>query len=306
MKIVVAGATGFIGRPLVRQLCQDCHEVTVISRQVREILEGVVCLAWSDENAWQKAVADADAVVNLSGASVAEQRWNTAVKAELRSSRVTPTQRLISARPKVLIQASAVGFYGETGDAIITEKSPSGSDFLANLCRAWEGAAWPGENHGTRVVLLRIGQVLGNGGGALASFLNPPMLPFSPFRVGLGGPLGSGKQWMPWIHLDDVVGLIIDAIQNVAYRGAVNATAPNPVTNKEFAQALGEILGKPAGLAVPAPALKLLLGEFADYLLMSQRVVPSEALRIGYVFQYPNLTEALDNLLRQGDILAPK
>lgn len=301
MKIVVAGATGFLGTQLVRLLLQGSHDITILSRDgVRarsHFNSAVSAAAWRDKSAVASAIAAADVVVNLSGESIAGKRWDDDFKKALHDSRIGPTEAIVAARPKVLIQASAVGFYGECGDREITEETPHGDDFLTKLCVDWEQAALAANNDGARVVLVRIGQVLGLGGGALASMLNPPMVPFSPFRAGLGGPLGSGKQWMPWIHEADVIGLFHTAIFDERYVGPINATAPNPVTGKEFATALGSVLGKPAIVPVPAFALRALLGEFADYLVQSQRVLPTMALRLGYRFQYPELAPALANLL---------
>ena len=239
-------------------------------------------------------LASADAVVHLAGEPVA-QRWSAAAKKRIHDSRVEGTRRLVNAlatqsqRPHVLVCASAVGFYGSRGDQILTEASTPGSDFLARVTLEWEAAAQSAEELGVRVVCLRFGMILGPG-GALAKLL--PV-----FRFGLGGRLGSGHQWMAWIHLEDAVKLILFALDFAAIRGAVNATAPHPVTNDEFTSRLATALHRPAFLPVPAFALKLALGEMSGMLLASQRVLPSVAKSAGFPFQYPDLNAAFDNLL---------
>jgi len=239
-------------------------------------------------------LASADAVVHLAGEPVA-QRWTAAAKKRIVDSRVEGTRNLVSAlaaqsrRPHVLVCASAVGYYGSRGDQILTEASAPGSDFLARVTIDWEAAAQSAEELGLRVVYLRFGMILGPG-GALAKLL-------PPFRFGLGGRLGSGHQWMAWIHLEDAVKLILFAIDLSAIRGAVNATAPHPVTNDEFTSRLATALHRPAVLPVPAFALKLALGEMSGMLLASQRVLPSVAKSAGFPFQYPDLQSAFDNLL---------
>lgn len=237
---------------------------------------------------------ECDAVVHLAGEPVA-QRWTEDAKKRIADSRVEGTRRLINAlslqaqRPRVLVCASAVGYYGSRGDQILLEDSSPGSDFLARVVVAWEEAAGLGESLGMRVVRMRFGMVLGHG-GALAKLL-------PPFRFGAGGKLGSGHQWMAWIHLEDAVNLILFALDYGAIRGAVNATAPHPVTNEEFTGRLANVLHRPAFLPVPAFALKLALGEMAEMVLASQRVLPTVAKSAGFRFQYPELRLALENLL---------
>ncbi len=297
-RTVVAGGSGFLGRALTVRLLEGGAQVAWIGRspEASHVPDGVESLAWSDEAGWRKRVDDADAVVNLCGASVAGRRWTAEYREELRSSRIEPTERLAAAHPRVLIQGSAVGIYGDRGDEVLEEDSRSGDDFLARLGVDWEASARTASDAGGRVVLLRTGQVLGRGGGMLPALLQPPMLPFSPWRLGLGGPMGDGRAWMPWIHVDDWVDLTLWAMANGEIAGACNATAPEPVRNREFARALGAALGRPAAVPVPTFALRALVGEFADALLASQRVVPRRALRDGFEFAFPTVDRALRDL----------
>ena len=268
MKIAVTGASGFIGRRLMASLGNEASAVSL-----RGNLEGL---------------AGADAVVHLAGEPVS-QRWTKAARERIRSSRVEGTRKLVDALrlhpPTVLVSASAVGYYGSRGDELLTESSPPADDFLGKACQEWEREALKAEKFGVRVVCLRNGLVLGNGGGLQKMLL--------PFKLGVGGKIGDGKQWMAWIHLDDVVGLIEFAISSPQLRNAVNATAPNPVTNEEFTQELGHALHRPAILPVPKFALRLLFGDMAQIVYASQRVVPEAALRAGYQFRFPKLDGAL-------------
>ena len=298
MRIVAAGATGFLGTPLVHRLKHAGHTVTVVSRspdKARESL-GVDAVGW-DGGALEKAVESADAVINLAGEGVAEKRWSPEFKARIRSSRIEPTARLASLHPKILVQASAVGLYGDGGESALSELSPAATDFFGEVCAAWEAAAQPAEATG-RVVYLRLGQVLGRGGGALESILHPPMVPVSPWSLGLGGPLGSGKQWMPWVHINDVLDAFVWALETPSARGAYNVAAPGIVRAAEFAHALGTALGKPSAVPVPTFALKLLVGEFAEYLVASQKIVPARLLEEDFLFQFPELAPALGDLLQ--------
>jgi uncharacterized protein (TIGR01777 family) len=277
MKITITGATGFIGRRLSGDLAADGHSLELAGRNPVEDLQG------------------AEAVVHLAGAPVA-QRWTPRAKLEIAESRTIGTRNLVAAlaraqaRPEVLISASAIGVYGDRGEETLSEASPSGGDFLAGVCVRWEAEAERAAALGIRVVKLRLGMVLGREGGALKK-----MLP--PFRMGLGGPLGSGRQWMSWVHLDDVIGLIRFAIENRGARGALNATAPNPVRNAEFTRAMGRALKRPAIVPVPALAIRALYGEMSEILLASQRVLPQAALEAGYRFKHPELGPALESLL---------
>jgi uncharacterized protein (TIGR01777 family) len=280
MKCILSGGTGFIGRQVAKRL-QDGHEVEV----------------WNRQMASQPAASrleGADAVIHLAGEPVA-QRWNDEVKRRIRDSRVLGTRRLVDAmggvvrRPKVLVCASAIGIYGDRGDEILTETSTPGSGFLAEVCQGWEAEAARAEELGLRVVKLRIGFVLGKGGGALAQ-----MIP--AFRLFAGGKLGSGRQWMPWIHLDDVTELVAHAVENEAVSGVWNAASPHPVRNTEFTYELARAVHRPALLQVPGFALKLVFGELGQHMLDSARVIPEAAIRAGFRFRFPEVGAALRDL----------
>jgi uncharacterized protein (TIGR01777 family) len=298
MKITLAGATGFLGARLVSELSEAGHELSVLGRHKSLSLPSNARFTTWDATRGEpppESVAGAGAVINLVGEPVA-RRWNDEVKIRIRASRVEGTRNLVRALskvsppPSVLVNASAIGYYGSRGDEILTEQSPAGSDFLANLTKDWEAAADSAEQFGTRVVKVRIGIVLGREGGALAQML-------LPFRFGLGGRLASGQQWMSWIHLDDVVGLMMFAMRNEAVRGPLNATALNPARNSEFTAELGRVLHRPAILPVPAIAIRALFGEMADFILASQRVLPKVAEGAGYRFRFTDLRSALQNIL---------
>jgi len=237
-----------------------------------------------------------DAVFHLAGESIFHGRWNTQKKERIRASRVENTRHLVDIisqaenKPKTLICSSAIGYYGSQGDEKLTEHSAPGNDFLAQVCMDWEKEALRAEDYGVRVVLIRTGVVLGADGGALAQML-------TPFKLGVGGRLGSGRQYMSWIHIDDLIGTMLYARENTNLRGAVNAVAPNPVTNSEFTHTLAKALHRPAILPAPGFALKILLGEFANILLGSQRVVPEALQKAGYNYTYPGLKEALKDLV---------
>ena len=293
MKLLVTGGTGFIGAPLCRTLAQHGHELLVLTRRpnAQPAQERVRFLPW-ETGEWQRAMGGAAGVINLAGESIASGRWTPTHKRLIWESRVQATRALVDAmaaqeqKPAVLVNASAIGYYGARGDEELVEVDPPGSGFLAELCQAWEAEAQRAEGLGVRVVRLRIGLVLGPGGGALAK-----MAP--PFRLFAGGPLGSGRQWLSWIHRDDVIGLIEWALMRPDVAGALNATAPQPATMRELCAALGRVLRRPSWAPAPAFALRLLLGEMADLLLTGQRVIPSAALRLGYTFQSPELAAAL-------------
>lgn len=309
MRAVVTGATGFVGRRLLEYLDRP----TVLTRnpeKARDSLEKSLGIAssliaihpWNAEKepAPPAAFEGADVVFHLAGEPVAEGRWTAEKKRRIRASRELGTRNLVATlaelavKPKVLISASAVGFYGDAGDAILDENAPRGNDFLAEICEAWKRESRTAEQAGIRVVNPRIGIVLGRNGGALAKML-------SPFYLGAGSPLGSGRQWMPWIHLDDLIGLMLFAADNEQLHGPVNATAPNPVTNRDFTKALGRAVRRPTILPpVPAFVLRLMFGELADVLLGSQRAVPKALEQAGYPFQFPELQPALEDIL-QGD-----
>jgi len=303
VKAVVTGATGFLGRQLCPRLrAEGYEEVTALVRdpaRARQTLgPGVECLAWDDAAVWTPAVAGADAVFHLAGESVAGERWTPEVKEKILRSRVETTRRIADAQPRgVLVSASAIGYYGGRGDRTVTEADPPGDDYLARVCIAWEDEARKAEATAARVVLLRIGVVLGKGGGALESMLNPPGVPFSPFKLGVGGPLGSGRQWTAWVHVEDVLGLLLHAAKTDAATGPVNAVAPNPVTNAQLSAAIGRALGRPAVVPVPAFAVRMVVGELADYLLYSQRVLPVRAQELGYRFRFPDIDSALRDII---------
>jgi len=298
MNITITGGTGFIGQALVRRLAAENHSLHLLGRRRKSGLDPAVRFStWDAERGApaEESLAGADALVHLAGEPIA-QRWTPEAKQRIRSSRVEGTRRLIEAlaglshRPAVLVCSSAIGIYGSRGDEVLTESSPPGRGFLAEVCVEWERTARLAETLGLRVVNLRTGIVLGRDGGALAR-----MLP--AFRMGAGGRLGSGRQWMSWIHLDDLAELFRFAIVEPALRGPVNATAPKPVTNAEFTQALAAALRRPAFFPMPAFGLKALFGEMAGVLLDSQRVLPRAAQAAGFRFRYPELGPALRGLV---------
>lgn len=298
MEVTVTGGTGFIGRRLVDRLLADGHSVRVVGRSPKTGLPREAHLyLWDGERGLppEESLAGADAVVHLAGEPVA-QRWTPRAKRKIRDSRVEGTRRLIEAfagmakPPSVLVSASAIGLYGSRGDQFLTEASKPGAGFLAQVCREWEAEACRAGTLGIRIVTLRIGVVLGLGGGALAQLL-------PPFKMLIGGQVASGEQWMSWIHLDDLVGLICYALETPALAGPVNATAPNPVRNSRFTRILARTLKRPALFTVPERALRLLFGEMAGMLLDSQRVQPLVAEKAGYEFAYPELGPALKDLL---------
>jgi uncharacterized protein (TIGR01777 family) len=291
MRIVVAGGTGFLGRPLVERLEREGHEVGVLSRQPSSSKH----LPWTPDGTtgpWAAAIDGADAVVNLAGESIAGARWTAAHKMQIRESRIRATRSLVTAiqqatrRPAVLLSGSAIGYYGPHGDEPLTEDAAPGDDFLAAVCKDWEAEALRATGS-TRVVLLRTGIALEKDGGAL-----PQMA--LPFKLFAGGPVGSGRQYYSWIHRTDWVGLVTWALRPNSVAGPLNLTAPTPVPNREFARTLGRVLGRPAFVPAPAFALRIALGEMADALLLSgQRVVPSRAGAGGFRFEYPTLEPAL-------------
>ena len=296
MKVLVTGATGFIGRALVAALRARGDEVRALARDPAKARGGlgVDAFAWDSKTTVPAdAMRGVDAVVHLAGEGIADKRWSAKRKAELRDSRIEGTRRVVEAiaaadpRPKVLVSGSAIGFYGDVPEGDLTESGAAGKDFLARLCVDWEKEALAAEKHGVRVVLLRSGVVLGKGGGALAKML-------LPFKLGAGGPIGSGKQWMSWIHLEDEVGLVLHALDRAELSGPVNATAPTPVRNREFVRAFGKALRRPAITPAPAFAMKLAFGEMASVtLLAGQKVLPAKAQSSGYRFRQPELLAAM-------------
>ena len=301
MKIIVTGATGLIGSKLVRTLISEGHSVTRLVRGSTQTFRapGTSAVTWNPDAGKLdgKELEGHDAAVHLAGESVAEGRWTPEKKARIRDSRVKGTRLLaetlarLGARPHTLVCASAIGFYGDRGAEVLREESASGADFLSEVCREWEKAAVPASEAGIRVVNLRIGVVLSAEGGALAK-----MLP--PFKLGLGGRIGSGDQYMSWIAIDDMVRVILHALKNESVRGPVNAVAPRPVTNAEFTRTLGRVLSRPTIFPVPAFAARLAFGEMADALLLSSaRVEPARLQQTGYQFAYPELEGALRHVL---------
>jgi uncharacterized protein (TIGR01777 family) len=307
MRIVVAGGTGFLGTPLVEAFARRGHTIVVLTRRPAHAPAWayaaepgrVFVVAWSPDGStgpWASALEGADAVVNLAGESMAVGRWSPARKARLRDSRLLPTRSLVAAilgatrPPSVLVSQSAVGYYGLHGDEVLTEESPAGSDFVATLCVDWERearAAAPA----ARVVPLRTGVVLAADGGALERML-------LPFRLFAGGAIGSGRQYMSWIHRADWIALTRCAVEN-PIDGAVNATSPNPVTNREFAAALGRALGRPAVLRAPGFAMRLAFGEMAEAMLLGgQRVIPARAIDQGFEFRHPEIGPALAAVIK--------
>ena len=297
MTIAITGASGFLGRRLMRALVNGNHTVRALSRHAGTNLPGGVQLFVWDALKGQppeESLDGVDAVVHLAGEPIA-QRWNDDVKQRILDSRVTGTRNLVQAlstarrRPAVLVSGSAVGYYGSRGEEVLTESSAPGSGFMADVSVAWEKEAGLAESLGIRVVRLRTGVVLGSNGGALAKML-------APFKAGMGGKMGHGDQWMSWIHIDDLVGLVQHAIENPV-SGAVNGTSPNPVTNADFTKALAHGLSRPAVFPIPAFTLKLMFGEMSEVMLASQRVLPKAAEAAGYAFRYPRLELALENIL---------
>jgi uncharacterized protein (TIGR01777 family) len=293
MRVTLTGASGLIGTRLAERLRARGDEVTTLSRAPSS--PGAVAWQPEDEPAPAAALAGRDAVVHLAGENVA-QRWSDDAKAAIRSSRELGTRNLVQGiatadpRPRVLVSSSAVGYYGPRGDERLDEDDPPGSGFLAEVCVIWEREAQRAADLGLRVVTVRTGVVLDRSGGALAK-----MLPF--FKLGIGGPVAGGGQYMAWIHVDDVVGLYLAAIDGDAWDGAVNASAPEPVTNAAFSKALGRALHRPAFAPVPALAVRSLYGEMAEIVTEGQRVVPRRAQALGYEFAHPDLQEALGSAL---------
>jgi uncharacterized protein (TIGR01777 family) len=302
VKVAVSGATGLIGSRLVQRCKARGDEITVLSRNPARAKQalGVEAVAWSieDEPAPTAALSGRDGVVHLAGEPVA-QRWSEGAKERIRESRTAGTRNMVAGlrdadpRPAVLICSSGAGYYGPRGDEPVDESTPPGEDFLARVSQAWEEAAAEAEQLGVRVVRLRTGVVLDKRGGALKK-----MLP--PFKAGVGGPVAGGRHYMPWIHLDDMVGMIIAALEDPRWSGAVNASAPEPVTNTAFSKALGRALRRPAVAPVPAIALKLLYGDMSEIVTSGQRAVPARALELGYRYEHPDLDEALRSAVGKG------
>lgn len=309
MHVFMTGATGLVGPRLIRRLIGRGDQVTVLSRKAdawEKVGQDVKVVVGdpTEPGEWQNKLCDCDAVVNLAGAGIFDQRWNDEYKKILRESRIRSTDNVVSAmaksdcKAKILVSASAIGYYGPRGDEEITEDSSSGADFMARICIDWEKAAFAAEQHGVRTTAIRIGIVHDDRGGALNKLL-------LPFRLGLGGPVGMslspanwGRQYWSWIHIADLCGIILMALDHPQAKGPINGTAPNPVTNKQFAQAMGKVMGRPAFAPTPALALWMMLGQVAEVITTGQRVLPKRALELGYQFQFPELEAALRDLLR--------
>lgn len=305
MEVFITGGSGFVGSYLCRLLLEQEHTVTVLSRSAEKahlLPKGVgLCLGDPTQpGPWQTEAARHQGFVNLAGASIFS-RWTKQYKEIIQNSRVATTRNLVQAmaqrnndKQAVLVSASAVGYYGFRKDEEIDEAGAAGDDFLANVCRDWEAEAAGAEDSGARVVRARFGIVLGKKGGALAR-----MLPL--FQKGLGGPLGSGRQWFSWIHQKDLTEALVFCLENPALKGAVNCTSPNPVINRDLAKSLGRALKRPAFLPAPGLAIRLALGEFGSMLLKGQRVMPQALLQAGFSFAFPTIDEALTDLLGETD-----
>ncbi|HLP87977.1 MAG TPA: TIGR01777 family oxidoreductase [Nostocaceae cyanobacterium] len=305
MKIAITGATGFVGSRLVERLHEQGDRLLVLTRNTAhaqkvfppEAFPNVEIVAYTPEQSgsWQDAIALCDGVVNLAGESIAEGRWTPARKQKIFDSRKLGTQKIVEAitkaspKPRVLVNTSAIGYYGISETATFDETSPSGQDFLAQVCQAWEAEAQKVQDAGVRLVILRFGIVLGNG-GALGKMI-------TPFKLFAGGPIGSGNQWFSWIHLDDLVSLIIQALTKSDMSGVYNATAPQPVRMTELSQTMGQIMHRPSWLPVPSFAIEAILGDGAIVVLEGQKVLPKRTLETGFEYKYPQLPAALTQIL---------
>lgn len=306
MKVAISGATGFVGSRLVEQLHKSGHRVLVLTRNIahaqklfpKKAFSNVEIVAYTPtvSGTWQEAIASCDGVVNLTGEPIGEGRWTPERKQEILNSRKLTTQKIVEAiakadpQPSVLVNASAIGYYGTSETATFDETSPSGNDFLAQVCQAWEAEATKVTQAGVRLVILRFGIVLGLG-GALGKMI-------TPFKLFAGGPIGSGKQWFSWIHIDDLVNLIIQALTKPEMSGVYNATAPHPVRMSELSTTMGKVMHRPSWLPVPDFAIEALLGEGAVVVLEGQQVLPKRTLESGFEFQYPDLQPALETILK--------
>ena len=298
MKILIAGSSGLVGTALIASLREAGHQVTRLLRTETGLPPGAIC--WDPQHAEVNPAKfeGHDVLINLAGENISTGPWTDEKKKKIRDSRVLGTHMLseliaqLENPPKLVINASAIGYYGNRGDEILQEGSRPGEGFLADLCRDWEAATEAAEKKGIRVVKMRIGVVLSREGGALARML-------TPFKMGLGGVLGSGDQYISWITLDDLVGIIQFVMDNASIHGALNAVSPNPVTNREFTKTLGKVLKRPTILPLPAFAVKLLMGEMGESLLLgSSRVIPNVLMQAGYSFQYADLEKALQYLIK--------
>ncbi|WP_414530731.1 TIGR01777 family oxidoreductase [Nodularia chucula] len=306
MKVAITGATGFVGSRLVERLHQEGHKILVLTRNTSSAQRVFPSGAFPDveivaytptiSGAWQDSIAGCDAVVNLAGEPIADERWTAEHKEKILKSRQLGTEKIVEAiakanpQPSVLVNASAIGYYGTSETATFNETSSSGDDFLAQVCQSWEAEAQRVKEDGVRLVILRLGVVLGNG-GALGKMI-------TPFKLFAGGPLGTGRQWLSWIHLDDLVNMILAAITQAAMEGVYNATAPHPVRMADLSRTLGEVMQRPSWLPVPGFALEVLLGDGAMVVLKGQQVIPQRTLGAGFEYQYPDLKPALSQILQ--------
>ena len=328
-RVIVTGATGLIGKAVCKQLNAKGYSVVVFSRDPRKARRAVPgaaeYVAWqpAESGPWAGAIDGAYGVIHLAGASLFGKRWTAQYKREIIASREIGTRGLVNAmtqaptKLQVFISSSAVGYYGPSGDQKLDESAPPGSDFLAQVCQVWEREAKKAEELGIRTVIVRTGVVIGASEGRLpfpidlrgASLARPgiilkteegafPLL-MMPFRLFAGGPILPGTQWFTWVHLDDLVGMIMLALENEHVRGPINGTAPEPQTNRDFAKTLGLVMGRPAWLPVPGFAMKLLLGEMADMITTGQRVIPKKAQDLGYQFKYPTSAQAIRQILNR-------
>ncbi|MBN3922744.1 TIGR01777 family oxidoreductase [Nostoc sp. NMS4] len=305
MKVVITGATGFVGSRLIQRLHGEGHKIVVLTRNTtfaQKVFPSgafpnveIVAYTPNASGSWQSVIASCDGVVNLAGEPIGEGRWTPERKEEILNSRKLGTQKIVEAiananpKPSVLINASAIGYYGTSETATFDETSVSGNDFLAQVCQAWETEARKVKDAVVRLVILRFGIVLGNG-GALGK-----MIP--PFKLFAGGPIGSGRQWFSWIHVDDLVNLILQALTKPEIEGVYNATAPNPVRMADLSQTLGQVMNRPSWLPVPAFAIEALLGDGAIVVLEGQQVIPKRTVQTGFEYKYPNLQSALTQIL---------
>lgn len=301
--IIMTGATGLIGSRLYSALRKRGDRITVLTRNTDKAgttftdAESILLWAPGVTGEWKSAIDGADAVVHLAGEPISEGRWTDEYKKRIHDSRVQGTREIVDAigaareKPELLLCVSAVGYYGDTKDTVVDENSPPGDDFLAQTCVDWENEARQATSHNVRVVIPRLGIVLAENGGALEKLL-------TPFKMFAGGPIGNGEQWFPWVHIDDVVGIFLHALEQESVTGELNAVSPDPLRNRDFAIALGEALGRPARFSVPAFIIKLAMGEFGETLLGGQRAQPVRTLESGYSFEYPTLKEALADLLQ--------
>jgi len=302
MRVFITGGTGLVGQRLVQRLLQRGDQVSVLTRRpetAQQLWGSTVTVVSGDPvqaGPWQDALASCDGVVNLAGEGVFNRRWSSAFKELMTTSRVMSTENVVAGlarssgtSSKVLVNASAIGYFGTAGPEELDEQSPAGNDTLAHVCIAWEKAAQAASTHGCRVVIVRIGVVLDKSGGALKKML-------LPFKMFMGGPVGSGKHFVSWIHHEDLVGIMLLGLDNAQAVGVMNGTAPQPVTNKEFSKALGRALHRPSFMPTPGFALRAALGEVADLVTKGQRVLPHKALELGYKFQYSDIDAAFHQL----------